>query len=196
MAKIITSRKTEVTESPVAKFIFGDTRFAVVWLVLRVYLGYQWISAAQHKIADPAWYQTGAALKGFWLNAVATTPKPVIAFDWYRGFLQFMIDSQAYVWFSKLVIAGEVLVGAALILGAFTGIAAFIGGFMNWNFMMAGSASTNPMLFAMAVFLILAWKTAGYYGLDRYLLPLLGTPWKPGITIQVREPAPEPAPIR
>jgi thiosulfate dehydrogenase (quinone) large subunit len=196
MAKIITSRKTEVTESPVAKFIFGDTRFAVVWLVLRVYLGYQWISAAQHKIADPAWYQTGAALKGFWLNAVATTPKPVIAFDWYRGFLQFMIDSQAYVWFSKLVIAGEVLVGAALILGAFTGIAAFIGGFMNWNFMMAGSASTNPMLFAMAVFLILAWKTAGYYGLDRYLLPLLGTPWKPGITIQVREHAPEPAPIR
>jgi thiosulfate dehydrogenase (quinone) large subunit len=196
MAKIVSRRNTEVAESPIAKFIFGDTRFAAVWVVLRVYLGYQWISAAQHKLTDPAWYQTGAALKGFWLNAVATTPKPVIAFDWYRGFLQFMIDSQAYTWFAKLVIAGEVMVGAALILGAFTGIAAFIGGFMNWNFMMAGSASTNPLLFALAVFLILAWKTAGYYGLDRYLLPLLGTPWKPGITIQVREPAPEPAPIR
>jgi thiosulfate dehydrogenase (quinone) large subunit len=25
--------------------------------------------------------------------------------------------------------------------------------------------------------LILAWRIAGYYGVDRYLLPLLGTPW-------------------
>jgi hypothetical protein len=25
-----------------------------------------------------------------------------------------------------------------------------------------------------------AWKVAGYYGLDRYLLPMLGTPWRPG----------------
>lgn len=184
MAKVVARRNTEITESPIAKFIFADTRFAVVWLVLRVYLGYQWISVAQHKITDPAWYQTGTALKGFWLGAVATTPKPVIAFDWYRQFLQFMIDSQAYVWFAKLVVAGKVLVGVALILGAFTGIAAFFGGFMNWNFMMAGSASTNPLLFALAVFLILAWKTAGYYGVDRYLLPLLGTPWKPGIKVQ------------
>jgi thiosulfate dehydrogenase (quinone) large subunit len=27
---------------------------------------------------------------------------------------------------------------------------------------------------------MLAWKVAGWYGLDRYLLPLLGTPWKRG----------------
>jgi thiosulfate dehydrogenase [quinone] large subunit len=25
--------------------------------------------------------------------------------------------------------------------------------------------------------IILAWRIAGYYGVDRYLLPLLGTPW-------------------
>lgn len=196
MAKIVARRNTEVTESPIAKFIFADTRFAVVWLVLRVYLGYQWISAVEHKITDPAWTQTGAALKGFWLNALKTDPKPVIAFDWYRQFIQFMLDSQAYVWFAKLVVAGELLVGVALILGAFTGIAAFFGGFMNWNFMMAGSASTNPLLFTVAVVLILAWKTAGYYGLDRFLLPLLGTPWKPGITIQGKEPAAETVPVR
>jgi thiosulfate dehydrogenase [quinone] large subunit len=69
-------------------------------------------------------------------------------------------------------------VGIALILGAFTGIAAFLGAFMNWNFMMAGSASTNPMLFVIAIGLILAWKVAGYIGLDYFLLPWLGTPWK------------------
>jgi thiosulfate dehydrogenase [quinone] large subunit len=70
------------------------------------------------------------------------------------------------------------MIGAALILGAFVGIAAFFGAFMNWNFVMAGAASTNGMLFAIAVLLILAWKVAGWYGLDRFLLPLLGTPWK------------------
>ena len=34
---------------------------------------------------------------------------------------------------------------AALILGAFTGIAAFFGAFMNWNYIMDGSASTNAL---------------------------------------------------
>jgi thiosulfate dehydrogenase [quinone] large subunit len=33
------------------------------------------------------------------------------------------------------------------------------------------------MLFAIAVALILAWKVAGWYGLDRYLLPRIGVPW-------------------
>ena len=101
-------------------------------------------------------------------------------FDWYRAFIQAMLDTGSYTWFSKLVVAGEILIGIGLVLGIFTGIAAFMGGFMNWNFMMAGSASVNPMLFALSVLLILAWKTAGWWGLDRWLLPLLGTPWKPG----------------
>ncbi len=192
----IQRQKTEITESPISRFIFSDTRFAVVWLIVRVYLGIQWLQAAEHKITDPAWVQTGTALKGFWLNALKTDPKPVIAFDWYRQFIQMLVDAQAYTWFSKLVVAGELTVGILLILGAFTGIAAFFGGLMNWNFMMAGSASTNPLLFLAAVLLILAWKTAGYWGLDRWLLPLLGTPWRPGIIIKTRELAPEPAQSR
>ncbi len=76
--------------------------------------------------------------------------------------------------------AGEILIGLALILGMFTGIAATFGGFMNWNIMMAGSASVNPVLFFLAVLLVLAWKTAGWWGLDRWLLTLMGAPWQPG----------------
>jgi len=48
---------------------------------------------------------------------------------------------------------------------------------MNWNFIMAGSASTNGLLLALAILIVLAWKVAGWWGLDRWLLPLLGTPW-------------------
>jgi hypothetical protein len=37
--------------------------------------------------------------------------------------------------------------------------------------------------------LILAWRNAGWYGLDRYLLPRLGTPWHRG-ELFARTPAP------
>jgi thiosulfate dehydrogenase [quinone] large subunit len=127
--------------------------------------------------------QTGDALRGFWEKAVAVPDapaRPAITFEWYRAFIQVLLDAQAYTWFAKVIAVSEMLVGVMLILGAFTGIAAFLGGFMNWNFMMAGSASTNPLLFMFAVLLILAWKTAGWWGLDSWLLPMLGTPWSPG----------------
>ncbi len=192
MSKVIAHRNVQISESPIAQFLFGDKRMAIVWLVARLWLGYQWITAVEHKLSDPAWTQTGTALKGFWTSALKTSPSPVIYFDWYRNFLQFMINIQAYTWFSKLVVAGELLVGVCLILGAFTGIAAFAGGFMNWNFMMAGSASSNPFLFTIAIGLILAWKIAGYYGVDRVLLPALGTPWKPALVLAPKQ---EPAPV-
>jgi thiosulfate dehydrogenase (quinone) large subunit len=62
----------------------------------------------------------------------------------------------------KLIVYGELMLGIALILGAFVEIAAFFGALMNWNYLMAGKASTNLMLFAVAILLILAWKVAGY----------------------------------
>ena len=59
-----------------------------------------------------------------------------------------------------------------------TGRAAFFGALVNMSFLLAGSASVNPIMFTFAVGLMLAWKVAGYYGLDRYLLPMLGVPWR------------------
>lgn len=177
------ARGFQVSDPPIAEKLFGNTRSAWIWLILRLYLGYTWISSGIGKLSNPGWTQTGEALKGFWERAVLipeAPARPVIAFDWYRVFLQSLLDSGSYTWFSKLVVAGELLIGAALILGAFTGIAAFFGGFMNWNFMMAGTASTNPLLFTIAILLILAWKVAGWWGLDRFLLPAVGTPWQPG----------------
>ena len=43
--------------------------------------------------------------------------------------------------------------------------------------MLASSSSTNQVLFGLANFLGLAWKVGGHWGLDRWLLPVLGTPW-------------------
>jgi thiosulfate dehydrogenase [quinone] large subunit len=159
--------------------LFNDPRAALIWLAVRVWLGYQWVEAGLHKVGNPAWTQTGDALKGFWTGAIQVPAegRPPITFEWYRSFIQFMLDAEAYTWFAKLVAYGEVLIGIALILGIFTGIAAFFGGFMNWNFMMAGSASSNPLLFVAALGLVMAWKIAGYIGLDYFVLPAIGTPW-------------------
>ena len=177
-------RNTVVFEDPpFARSLFGSTRWAWLWLIVRVYVGYSWLTSGLGKLSNPAWVQTGVALKGFWERAVLVPEapaRPLIAFDWYRTFIQFLLDSGSYTWFAKLITAGELLIGIALILGLFTGIAAIFGGFMNWNFMMAGTASINPVLFLLSILLVLAWKVAGWWGLDRWALAALGTPWRPG----------------
>jgi len=181
----VTDTKGRVTiqDPPVARFLFQSTVASYVWLIVRVFVGYQFLTSGWGKFNNPKWTQTGEALQGFWVSATKIPEAPAkaaITFDWYRSFLQYLLDNQAYTWFSKLIVAGELLIGIALILGIFTGIAAFFGGLMNFNFMMAGSASSNPLLFAMAIGLVLAWKVAGHYGLDAIVLRSLGTPWQIG----------------
>ena len=175
------SNAVGIPDPPFAIALFATTRFAWLWLILRVFLGMQWLPAGIGKLQNPAW-MSGEALQGFWTNAVAVPDegKPVIALDWYRSFIQFMLDNGWYSWFGPLIAVTEVAIGALLIVGAFVGLAAFAGGFMNWNFIMAGTASTNAFLFAIAIVLVLAWKVAGWYGVDRWLLPKLGVPWQPG----------------
>ncbi len=165
-------------EPRIARLLFADTRFAWLWLPLRFYLGWTWWDAGWHKFVDAKWIDGGQALLEFWQRGLKMAPKPVIAFDWYRSFIEFLVNSDAHTWLSKVIIFGELAIALGLILGAFTAFAAFFGGMMNWNFIMAGSASTNGLLFAIATWLVLAWRNAGWIGLDRWLLPLVGTPWK------------------
>ena len=108
-----------VSDPPIATSLFGNTRWAWLWLAARLYIGYTWITSGLGKLSNPAWVQTGDALKGFFLNAVKipeAPARPAIAFDWYRTFIQFLLDSGSYAWFAKVVVAGEILVGLALIL--------------------------------------------------------------------------------
>jgi len=143
-------------------------------------MAYEWLEAGWHKFTDPAWMETGQGILGFWQRAV-TIPaqgRPPVTYDAYRTFIQFLIDSGAHPWFAKAIVFGELAVGLGLLVGALVGIAAFFGALMNMSFLLAGTVSTNPVLFCAGILLILAWKNAGYLGLDRFLLPALGTPWQ------------------
>lgn len=171
-----------IEEPPVSKRLFGGVRWAWIWIAPRLYVGWSWFSAGWSKINNPAWTgaEAGTAITGFVQGALSKTggAHPDVQ-GWYAWFLENIVLSNASIW-SYIVALGELLVGIALILGIFAGIAAFFGSFMNMNYLLAGSVSTNPILFILAIFLIIAWRTAGWWGLDRWLLPLLGTPWKPG----------------
>ena len=174
--------EVEVPDPPLARFLFSDVRSAALWLPVRLFVGWEWLQAGWHKFEDPAWMTTGEALRGYWTNAVRVPEggRPPITFDWWRNFIQGLLDIEAYTWFGKLITFGEMAVGLGLILGALTGIAAFGGALMNMSFLLSGSTSSNPVLFLLAMLLILGWKVAGWIGLDRWLLPALGTPWRGG----------------
>ena len=182
-------RIKSLEDSPVARSLFGDVRWAWIWLILRVYIGYQWLEAGWGKLHSAAWTgsSAGSALSGFVSGALSqTTGAHPNVQGWYAWFLQNVVLSAPVVW-GYLVSWGEFLVGVALILGIFTGIAAFIGSFMNVNYLLAGAVSINPILFVIATWLVLAWKTAGWLGVDHWLLPALGTPWSPGFVFQRSE---------
>jgi thiosulfate dehydrogenase (quinone) large subunit len=179
-------RPDELAEPPFARFLFADTRVMPwIWLVVRVYLGYEWLSAGWTKLTgagSAAWVgdKAGAAIVGFANGALqkAGGDHPDVT-GWYATFLRDLVIPNAGL-FGRLVTAGEILVGVALILGALTGIAAFFGILMNANYLLAGTVSTNPVLIILGTLLMLAWRNAGWIGLDRFLLPGLGTPWQPG----------------
>ncbi len=169
----------EVEGPAFTRYLFSNTRAGLIWLPIRLFLGFEWAVAGWEKVTGTGWTDGGAALLGYWKSAVAipTTGHAAITFEWYRTFLQFLIDHNAQTWMGWVVSVGELAVGIGLLLGILTGIAAFFGATMNMSYMLAGSTSVNPVMFAFTIGLILAWKVAGWYGLDRYLLPFLGVPW-------------------
>ena len=177
---------TEIRGSAFVQKLFHTTSYAWVWLLLRLWLGWHWFEAGWHKVGNPNWMENGNALRGF-LTRATTIPEggtsaPAV-YEWYRSFLQFLLEGGHYTWFAKLVVFGEILVGIGLIIGGFTAIAAFFGAVMNMSFMLAGTVSSNPVMFTAAILIMLAWKVAGWYGLDRWLLHEVGTPWQPGRAI-------------
>ena len=123
--------------------ILADVRFAPIWLVLRVVLGWLWLEA---------------------------------------GWLRLQGASGA----GDPLAVGLTLAGIALILGVLTGPAAFVGGCLSIGLWDSAGVPAVAFLFAAVVWLVLAWRTAGWIGLDRWLLPLLGMPWRGGVLFDER----------
>jgi thiosulfate dehydrogenase [quinone] large subunit len=180
-----------IQEPKVSRFLFSDTRIACLWLLVRLYVGWQWLHAGWEKVTSSVWVgkNAGGALAGFLQGALSKTAgeHPDVS-GWYAYFLQHVVLAHVGVW-SNIVSYGELIVGITLILGILTGISAFFGLFMNLNYLLAGTVRINPILFTLSIGLVLAWKVAGFLGFDRFLLPFLGTPWQPGKLFTTRTDA-------
>ena len=173
-----------------ARFLFSNTRAGLFWLPIRLFLGFAWLEAGWHKLTGGGWIDGGSRRSPASGRARSTSPSRVARRSATSGIATSSTSccpATTRRGSRSLITFGEIAVGVGLLLGALTGVAAFFGALMNMSFLLAGSASTNPVLFTMAIGLILAWKVAGYYGLDRYLLPALGAPWRPRPGVQRRD---------
>ena len=185
-----------------ADWLYRSKAASVIWLIARLWLGYGWLNAGYQKLwgSEKAefWNGGGAGVKGFATAGVtgSTAGKGSGAsYGWWAAFLHNFVVPNAS-WIAKLVTVSELLIGVALILGLFTGAAAFAGLALNLTYLFTGSAGVNPAYALVAVFLILAWRNAGYLGLDRIALPLLRNWFRPGprmVTPVTAPPAPAPA---
>lgn len=166
------------------RWLFTAPAAGWVWLVPRVWLGYEWLHSGVSKIwgADSqGFWGTGLAVRSYANRAIASSegPHAQVAYGWWVHFLRSFVVPH-YSWIAKLVATSEFAVGAALILGLLTGVAALGGLALNYIFVLSGTSSINPIMMLVGALVLLAWRNAGYVGADRVLLPTLGAPWRPG----------------
>ncbi|MCU9614602.1 DoxX family protein [Caldibacillus lycopersici] len=148
---------------------FNNPIVNVIWTVARIWLGLQWIEGAWHKFTG------GFDAAGFLQGAIAKAggEAPVVQ-GWYGAFLEHFAMPNVEI-FNVVIPVGEFLVGIGLILGAATIPALIAGAFMNLNFLLAGTISTNPVLLAVAVILLFIGAGTYYYGVDRFAVPMIKT---------------------
>jgi thiosulfate dehydrogenase [quinone] large subunit len=173
---------------PPARFLFSSVKSSPIWLLIRVWLGWQWLSAGWGKLTGVGynnWITHSEGLQGFiaaanasWAHRAQAFGHPQVVYPWYLDVLN-AIDKHAQI-FSRVVTFSELTVGIGLILGCFTGIAAVGAVALNIMYITGGSAGPNGVFIALGVLLIAAWRVAGYLGADYFLFPAIGTPWSPG----------------
>ncbi|MBM7552979.1 DoxX family protein [Thalassobacillus pellis] len=148
-------------------FLRENNVVAALLTVLRVYLGYTWLTAGLGKLAGG--FDAGGFIQGAIGKAAGDHPAVQ---GWWAAFLEGVALPNAEL-FTFMVMWGEILVGAALILGVFTNFAVLMGLAMNFAFLFSGTTSTNPQMVLIGVLIAAAGYNAARFGLDRWVLPFL-----------------------
>ena len=137
-------------DPPISLFVLRDTRLAWVWVAARVYLGYAWIDG-------------GVSILGGASRLVRPDPSaPMTTLT--ADVVQIAPNVRT------LLGSSELIIGLLLLIGALTGLTAFISIVLSVNALWPGPAASDPIAFASTMLLIVSWRTAGWYGLDHWLL--------------------------
>ena len=150
------------------KFLRENKVASYILTVLRVYLGYSWITGGIGKLTSGGFDASGF-LKGAIANPVKG-PDGAVVFGWYVDFLKHIALPNVDI-FNVIVPWGETLIGLGLILGCLTTTAMFFGLLMNFTFFLAGTVSHNPRDIFLGFIILTAGYNAGRVGLDRWVVP-------------------------
>ena len=151
------------------QFLKENRYVPMVLTVLRLYLGWQWLTAGWGKISSGNFDASGflfGAVKNMSGEHPAVQP-------WWGNFLKEVAIPYVDL-FNVIVPWGEFLVGLGLILGIFTSFSILMGITMNFAYMLSGTTSTNPQMVLLGLFILAAGLNAGKLGLDRWLMPFFG----------------------
>lgn len=161
---------------------------AGILTILRIYLGWQFLTAGWEKLTGPKAFSAA----GFMKNAVAhpvLSPDKTIEYPTFHAFLQnFALPNVGL--FNFLVPWGEFLVGLGLIFGVLTTAASFFGMLMNFMYMFAGTISSNPWDVLIGIFIIVAGYNAGKFGGDYWVIPWFRKHFEKWMNAEVEIPAP------
>lgn len=151
------------------KLLRENNIVAAILTVVRIYLGWAWMTAGWGKITGG--FDASGFLKGAVGNPVMGPDGNAVYGGWVSFIESFAVPNVEL--FNFLIPWGEFLVGLGLILGCLTTAAAFFAMVMNFAFMLSGTVSHNPTDVIMGVFIAAAGYNAGKFGLDRYVMPYL-----------------------
>lgn len=164
-------QRAPIPPPPLAGALFGSARYAWLWLAIRVWVGWVWLAAGRDKLGDARW-TGGDALGIGWGSALGSSGSHQPA-RWSD-------------WIGQTLAIGQTLVGIAILLGLLTGLAALAG----VGLAVTIGAAADPLVVLPAVGLVLAWRCAGWIGLDRWVLPIIASrPKRPGRSIPGAEPS-------
>lgn len=152
------------------KFFKENAMVAGIMVIIRVVLGWSWLTAGWGKIVngfDAAGYLNNAVN-----NPVMDKATGEALYPTYVAFVEkFALPNVKLI--NVMIPWGEFLVGLGLILGTLTIAAACFGLLMNFMFLFAGTVSTNPYMVVLGLIVILAGANAGKFGGDYYVMPYL-----------------------
>ncbi|CAM3926373.1 DoxX family protein [Mesobacillus zeae] len=153
----------------VATFLRENKIAAGLLLVIRLFLGYSWLTAGYGKLTGG--FDASGYLKGAIANPVKG-PDGNVIYGWYVSFLENFALPNIDI-FNTIVPIGEFLVGLGLILGCLTTAAMFFGLVMNFAFFLAGTVSHNPTDLFLGAIILFSGYNAGRFGLDYWVIPYL-----------------------
>jgi thiosulfate dehydrogenase (quinone) large subunit len=152
------------------KFVQENRIVGFFATVIRVYLGYTWITNSWAKITAGGFDATGF-MQGAIVNARGENP---IVHSWWANFLETVALPNGEL-FSFMVMWGEFLVGIALIIGLLSQFALIMGILMNASFILSGASNPDIQMLVLALIIILCGQNVYKIGLDRWAVPYLKT---------------------